>query len=142
MIKTSIIHPILIGSLAAAGHGDRILLADSNYPSKTHKSLGAEIIYLNLAAGILSIIEILPFLLEEIQVEAATYMCMESGLESPIISQYRSILPKGLPMLGVERQVFYDTASSQSTSLVIVSGEQRLYANLLLTVGVVAPENN
>ena len=35
---------------------------------------------------------------------------------------------------------FYDEASGPDTCLQIATGEQRIYANLLLTIGVVPPE--
>lgn len=39
----------------------------------------------------------------------------------------------------VERQRFYELAQGDDVVLVIATGEQRLYANLLLTIGVVMP---
>jgi len=39
----------------------------------------------------------------------------------------------------LERFTFYETASSDDVALVVATGEQRLYANLLLTIGVVMP---
>ena len=40
---------------------------------------------------------------------------------------------------GLERFAFYDEAGSDDTCLTIVTGEQRIYANLLLTIGVRLP---
>ena len=34
---------------------------------------------------------------------------------------------------------FYDAASGPDLAMVIVTGEQRIYGNLLLTIGVVQP---
>ena len=34
---------------------------------------------------------------------------------------------------------FYDAARDSDVALVIATGEQRVYANLLLTIGVVPP---
>ena len=39
----------------------------------------------------------------------------------------------------LERFAFYDEAKKDSCCLVIATGEQRIYANILLTIGVVAP---
>jgi L-fucose mutarotase len=39
----------------------------------------------------------------------------------------------------LERFTFYETARSDDGALVIATGEQRIYANLLLTIGVVMP---
>jgi L-fucose mutarotase len=38
-----------------------------------------------------------------------------------------------------KRFEFYDEARSSDTALVIATGEQRVYANILLVIGVVAP---
>ncbi|RAD07556.1 RbsD or FucU transport, partial [Burkholderia multivorans] len=43
------------------------------------------------------------------------------------------------PFTGHERFAFYDLARSRDLGLVIATGDQRQYANLLLTVGVVVP---
>jgi L-fucose mutarotase len=43
------------------------------------------------------------------------------------------------PALGGERFNFYDVACESDVALVIATGEQRIYGNILLTIGVVAP---
>jgi L-fucose mutarotase len=40
----------------------------------------------------------------------------------------------------LERFAFYDVARSPNVALVIATGEQRIYANILLTIGVVPPD--
>ncbi len=42
-------------------------------------------------------------------------------------------------MVEIPRWDFYDVAKSDDVSVVIVSADQRLYANLILTVGVRQP---
>ena len=39
----------------------------------------------------------------------------------------------------IERFAFYETARGTDVALVIATGEQRIYANILLTIGVVLP---
>ena len=39
----------------------------------------------------------------------------------------------------LERFAFYDEAKKEDCCLVIATGEQRIYANILLTIGVVDP---
>ena len=39
----------------------------------------------------------------------------------------------------LERFAFYDAAKGDSCCLVVATGEQRIYANILLTIGVVPP---
>ncbi|MDR2391531.1 MAG: RbsD/FucU family protein, partial [Planctomycetota bacterium] len=54
MLKTTIIHPELIQALAEAGHGARILVADSNYPVSTKINPAARRVHLNFVSGIVS----------------------------------------------------------------------------------------
>lgn len=140
MLKYRLIHPELIAALGRAGHGDMILLADSNFPSYTKAPAQAEVVYLNLAPGILSVTDVLAVLLDAIPVEAAAVMVMDNGEEAPVVAEYRKMLPEDLPVQNLGRFDFYDTVSGPKTAVVIATGEQRLYANLLLTVGVVKPE--
>jgi L-fucose mutarotase len=139
MLKYRLIHPELIAALAQAGHGDYILLADSNFPAYNKTPEKANIVYLNLAPGVLSVTQILEVLLDAIPVEAAAVMAMADGGEAPVVAEFRKLLPAGLEIERIERFAFYDTVNSPRTVLVIATGEQRLYANLLLTVGVVNP---
>ena len=56
--------------------------------------------------------------------------------------QFRQILHDGkvdVELSKIERFKFYDAAGSPEVCLTIATGEQRIYANLLLTIGVVKP---
>src|SRR5487761_2742086 len=103
-------HPELLRAIAGAGHGAKILLADGNYPHSVWVSPRAERIALNLAPGLLTV---------------------DDG--------YREQLP-GIPFTEVPRFDFYDEAKSDDVCCVVATGDQRLYANLLLTIGVRQPD--
>jgi len=62
----------------------------------------------------------------------------DSGDEPPIFADFRRLLPN-LELQKNGRFPFYDLARDQDCCLVIATGEQRIYANILLTIGVVAP---
>jgi L-fucose mutarotase len=40
----------------------------------------------------------------------------------------------------MERFAFYDAARDPDLALVIASGERRIFANILITIGVVPPD--
>ena len=141
MMKYRLIHPQLLGALGRAGHGSRILIADSNYPHITGAPPQAERVFLNLAPGLVSATDVLKVLLDAIPVEAAYAMLMEDEQEAPIVAEFRAMLPTGAEFKTFERFAYYDQVKSPDTILVIATGEQRLYANLLLVVGVVTPED-
>lgn len=136
MLKTELLHPEILGALASAGHGSRVLIADSNYPFTTGSNPDAEIVYLNFCPGKLNAVEILEVLARAIPVEAATVMVPDSGEEPPIFAEFRAAIP-GVELTKVGRFDFYEAARGIDTALVIASGERRIYANVLLTIGVV-----
>lgn len=140
MLKYRLLHPQLLGALGRAGHGSRILIADSNYPHVTGTPPHAERVFLNVAPGVLSATEVLKILCDAIPVETAYIMLMADGQAAPIVAEFRALLPAEVEFKPLERFAYYEAVKSPDTLLVIATGEQRLYANLLLVVGVVAPD--
>lgn len=138
MLKTTLLHPEILFALGSAGHGSQILIADGNYPFATKSNPAAERVFLNLRPGLVDASEVLRALAGAIPVEAAQVMATADGSEPAIWAEFRDLLP-GLPLEPLERFAFYDAASTSDVALVIATGEQRIYANLLLTIGVVPP---
>ncbi len=139
MLKYQLLHPEILAALASAGHGSKILIADSNYPFSTRANPAAKRVYLNFAPGLISATDILRVLVDAIPIERADVMVRDDGSEAPIIAEFRALLPPGTPVYTHKRFEFYDACRDSDTALVIASGEQRVYANILLTIGVVLP---
>jgi L-fucose mutarotase len=139
MLKTQLLHPEILEALGGAGHGSRILVADGNYPFSTRANLSAKRVYLNLAPGLVNATDVLRVLTGTIPIESADVMLTADGTEAPIVDEFRALLPKRLPVRGLERFAFYDACRDSDTALVIATAEQRIYANILLTVGVLPP---
>jgi L-fucose mutarotase len=57
------------------------------------------------------------------------------GSEPGIFTEFRKLLP-ALQLQPVERFAFYGMARGIDVGLVIATGEARVYANILLTIGV------
>lgn len=139
MLKTRLLHPEILAALGEAGHGAQVLIADGNYPLATRSNPEGYRVFLNLAPGLLTVTEVLEILADAIPVEAAHVMGPDDGSEPSIYGDFRRILPDTeLTRLG--RFEFYDMARGPDTALAIATGEQRIYANILLTIGVVMPE--
>lgn len=138
MLTTKLLHPQILSVLGASGHGSGILIADGNYPFITRANPAAERVYLNFMPGVLSVTQVLEGLLTAIPVEAAHVMVRDDSSEAPIIATFRQMLP-GIELSKHGRYDFYDRARDSDVSLVIATGEQRTYANLLLVIGVVQP---
>lgn len=140
MLKGQLLHPEILKVLGSAGHGSGILIADGNYPFITRANPAAERVYLNLAPGKLSATEVLVALLTAIPVEAAHVMVTDDGTAPPIHAEFAQLLPS-LTLQAHKRYPFYDMCKHEDVALVIATGEERTYANLLLTIGVVEPES-
>jgi len=138
MLKNALLHPEILKALGSAGHGSKVLIADGNYPFTTGACPAAAHVYLNLAPGLLKATEVLKVLAEAIPVETAEVMMPAEAPEPPIFGEFRKILG-GLALKPVGRFEFYEAARRADTALVIATGEQRIYANVLLTIGVVPP---
>lgn len=136
MLTSQLLHPTILSVLGASGHGSGILIADGNYPFITRANPAAERVYLNFMPGVLNATQVLQGLLTAIPIEAAHIMTRDDNSEAPIIAEFRAMMP-GVPFEGHNRFPFYDLARGSDVSLVIATGEQRVYANLLLTIGVV-----
>ena len=139
MLKTRLLHPEILQALGEAGHGAQVLIADGNYPQLTRSSAAAHRVYLNLAPGQLTVTDVLRVLVDAIPIEAAQVMVPDSGDEPGIFAEFRELLPD-VPLQPLGRLQFYDMARGPDLALAILTGEQRIYANLLLTIGVVMPE--
>ena len=53
--------------------------------------------------------------------------------------EYKALLGPAVPVQIMERFAFYDACRAHDLAVLVATGEDRIYANLLLTVGVVSP---
>jgi L-fucose mutarotase len=140
VLRFPLIHPPLLAALAACGHGGKVLLADANYSHSTNVYEGAEIVYLNLTPGLLTVDQVLKPVLESVPVEAVHVMRPDEGNDPPVWSVYSSLLGASLPLEPLGRFDFYETCRQPDLAVCVATGDQRLYANVLLTVGYIPPE--
>jgi len=136
MLKTQLTHPEILGALGRLGHGSKVLIADGNFPFATHTNPAATHVYLNLRPGLVSVTDVLEALISGIVVESAQVMQPADGSTPDIFHEFGALLP-GLTLERVERFAFYDLARQPEVGLVIATGEARIYANIMLTIGVV-----
>lgn len=137
MLKFGLIHPTIIGVQAAAGHGATVLVTDANYPVSTSLPAGTPTVQLNLAPGLLDAMTVARVLSGAAPFETATVMAMENGAFPPIAGELADLMP-AIAVNALSRFEFYAAAISDHLALTVVTGEQRLYGNVLLTVGALA----
>lgn len=133
MNKGKCINPCILAAVSRLGHGDKILIADGNYPlaSKTGE---AEKIWVSLSPGLPSVTDVLAALQSVINVEAAAVMQPSEGPDPGIFADFTTMLG-GMALERLDRYGFYDECVRPSLRLAIATGEQRTFANILITVG-------
>jgi L-fucose mutarotase len=139
VLRFPLIHPPLLAALAAAGHGSRVLLADANYPHATGVHPRAAQVFLNLRPGLATVDQVLEPVLAAIPVEAAAVMRPDDGSTPPVFARYAGLLGDGLPLQPLGRHEFYAACREPDLAVCVATGDGRLYANLLLTIGFVPP---
>ena len=133
--------------LRAMGHGDALVISDTNFPSD---SVARDTVYgdllrmenLTCAEAIGAILSLLP--LDTFVDDFAMRMeVVDAPDEIPQVQrevQEQIDLAEGQPrpMMGIERFAFYDLA--RESYAVIQTGERRFYGCFILRKGVIGPE--
>lgn len=144
MLKTALTHPEILRITASAGHHAKILIADGNYPASTKRGPRAEIVYLNLAPGIVTVAQVFRVLLDVVPIDAVNTMGIPADdpyaqKGEPVVWEtYRKTLAEAGMALTLEpilKWDFYEQVESADHILTIQTGDEALWANLLLTVG-------
>jgi len=137
---TRMLQPDILSSLGRAGHGSCVLIADGNYPVSTHSPGSATKVFLNLRPGMVQVADVLEVLRDTIPIEQATMMAAPDSQPAAVQQELIKLLPAGVPTRSLSRTEFYAAVSQPTTALVIVTGEERRFANLLITIGVAKKE--
>lgn len=132
MLKTTCIHPQIIAAIALCGHGDKILIADGNFPLSTYCK-NADCIYLGVSKGSPKVDEVLKALTGVVNFERAEVMLPGEGDEPEIFASFREVLQIDT-MHGMDRYAFYHKCADE-VKLAISTGEERVFSNILLTLG-------
>jgi L-fucose mutarotase len=148
MLKHQLIHPKINEVLARAGHHARILIADGNYPASTKKGPAAEVVCLNLSPGIVSVAHVLRAVLSAVPIDQVNTMGIppddpyaQQG-EPAVWREYRNILAQAgvnAALEPIQKLAFYEAVACPDHVLTIQTGDQALWANLLLTMGCRVP---
>lgn len=133
-----VVSPDLLKILCEMGHGDEIVLADSNFPGV---SIGKRLIRAD-GLTIKTILEaILPlFVLDRyadplIMMQAVSGDKLDPAVEANYMQVVRRHQPDAAAPARVERNAFYERAGH--AFCVVMTGELRIYGNLILKKGVI-----
>ncbi|MDR3122123.1 MAG: fucose isomerase [Clostridiales bacterium] len=140
-----ILSPELLKTLCEMGHGDRIVLADGNFPAASIAAGGGRLIRCD-GHGIPELLRaiLVLFPLDTYVDQPVGLMAVTPGdpVETPIWDKYYTLIadadPRGRDAVrAVERFAFY--AEARAAYAVVATGESALYANMILQKGVVMP---
>ena len=134
MLTGKLIHPDIMAALALCGHGDKVLIADGNYPLDS-KSGEAETLFFGLTPGVPTDTSVLQATPSAVNIEKAEVMDPADGTAPEIFVQFQSMLG-GMELSKLGRYEFYDACCQPGVRLAISTGEKRTFANLLITIGV------
>ncbi len=144
MLKHQLIHPKINEVIGRAGHHASILIADGNYPASTKKGPNAELVCLNLSPGVVTVAQALRALLSAVPIDVISTMAIppddpyaQTG-EPPVWQTYREIVRESglsLALQPISKWDFYQHVMSPDHVLTIQTGDQALWANVLLTMG-------
>ncbi|MBE5979897.1 MAG: fucose isomerase [Paenibacillaceae bacterium] len=137
----SIISPELLKVLCEMGHTDELTIGDGNFPGHTY---GKKVIRLD-GHGVPEILDAILqlFPLDTYVDHPVTLMGVVPGddVKTPIWDKYKEIVAKhdergAACFEEIDKWEFYDRTKNHS-SVVIMTGESELYANIILKKGVV-----
>jgi len=137
----SIISPELLKILCEMGHTDELTIGDGNFPGHTY---GKKVIRLD-GHGVPEILDAILqlFPLDTYVDHPVTLMGVVAGddVKTPIWDKYKEIVAKhdergAACFEEIDKWEFYDRTKNHS-SVVIMTGEKELYANIILKKGVV-----
>ena len=134
-------------ALRAMGHGDTLIIADTNFPSDTiaRQTVLGELLRmdnLTSAEAAEAVLSVLP--LDTFVDDFAGRMEIVGNPEeiAPVQAEVQAVIDKaeGKPrkMTGIERFAFYDMA--KQAYAVIQTGERRFYGCFMLRKGVILPD--
>jgi len=87
VLKGKLIHPDIMAALALCGHGDKVLIADGNYPLDA-RSGSAEKVCLGLTPGLPTVTDVLAAVQSAVEIEKAEVMEPGDGSKEPAPSAF------------------------------------------------------
>lgn len=134
-----LLSPELLKVLMEMGHGDEIVLADSNFPAASHAQRLVRADGISGPALLGAVLELFP--LDYFVKTPAALMAIVSGdnYQPPVWNSYRELVSKADPKFKdfemMERHAFY--ARAKAAYAVVATGETARYANIIIKKGVI-----
>ena len=133
--------PDLLRHLMAMGHGDELVIADANFPAESCATRIERLAGVSATEALKAILSLMP--LDEFVEAPVRSMQVVGDPEAipEIVTEFQRIVngaAPGLPAIrALERHAFY--VEAKRAFCVVQTAETRLYGNLILQKGIVAP---
>ena len=137
----------VLGCLRAMGHGDVLIISDTNFPADSiarQTTLGTLLRMDNLTAGQAAeaVLSVLPLDTFVDDFAGRMEMVGDPATVPPVQAEVQAAIDhaegKPRPMIGIERFAFYEMA--KKAYAVIQTGERRFYGCFMFRKGVIPPE--
>ena len=137
-----ILGPQLLAILRKMGHGDELAIVDANFPAA---SLARRLVRADAADAPRMLDAICTLLPLDSYVQCAVHTMAVVGAADAVpevVTKFAEVIAARAPeyrggMSTLERGKFYERAAQAFA--IVVTGERRLYGNILLSKGVVSP---
>jgi L-fucose mutarotase len=134
-------------ALRAMGHGDRVVISDTNFPadSVARETAFGELLRIDnvsAARAVAAVLSVLP--LDTFVDDAAIRMEIVGNpdevpaVQQEVQAEIDRAEGKVWPLVGVERHAFYEQA--KKAYCVIATGERRFYGCFIFSKGVIPPD--
>jgi len=133
--------PELLQWLAAMGHGDQLVIADANFPAASVARRLCRVDGADAPRLLQAVLTLLP--LDQYVERPAAVMAVVGAPDEtpPIVAEFTGILAaaegRAVAVERLERHEFYDRAGRAFG--IAATAERRLYGNIIIAKGVVAP---
>jgi len=135
--------PDLLLVLAAMGHGDELVIVDANFPAASTAQRLIRLDGVSATRALQAVLSLLP-LDDFVDSPAAVMQVVDApGMIPEVVQEFKRIVNaaegKEIEVAAVERFKFYER--TRAAFAVIVTGETRLYGNVILKKGIIRPHN-
>jgi L-fucose mutarotase len=131
--------PDLLHALASAGHGDRVVIVDANFPAAATARRLVRAPGITASAMLEAVLSVLP--IDDFEPDPVSVMQVvgDPSATPEAVRDFTGILQRhGLAAPArLPRHEFYRVAAE--AFVIVQTGERRLYGNVLLTKGVIRP---
>jgi len=132
-----LLSPDLLHALAIAGHGDRIAIVGANFPAASMARRLVTLHGANATAALVAVLSVLP--VDDFEPDPVVVMQVVGDQEHTpeAVAEFTRVLAHAgvAPPARLPRHDFYRAV--KEAYAVVLTGERRLYGNIMLTKGVV-----